>query len=158
MRCAELEPLIEAIDDGSHQLSAEDQAHVTTCAVCAGRLARARDIERWLQMREVPQPPASFTAAVMARTVDAKWRTERAFDIGFNLAVAAGLLVILAGAAGVAWRLGYVAIDPSAIALLQAASAQVEGRIVSQLQTVAAAAGLLTMALGLWWWAETAAD
>jgi hypothetical protein len=94
----------------------------------------------------------------MARTGDARWRTERAFDIGFNLAVAAGLLVILAGVGGVAWSLGYVAIDSGTIALLQAASAQVEGRIVSQLQTVSVAAGLLTMALVLWWWAEAATD
>ena len=67
MRCDDLEPLIEAIADGSHELSAEDAAHVASCAICAPRIERARSIESLLSMREVAQPPAAFTLAVMAR-------------------------------------------------------------------------------------------
>jgi hypothetical protein len=66
--------------------------------------------------------------------------------------------VILAGGAGLAWSLGFFAIEIDVVALLDAATAQVEGRVMNQLQTVAIAALLLTMALVLWWWAEAAAD
>ena len=88
-----------------------------------------------------------------------KWQTERAIDLGFNLAMAAGLFAILAGAAGAAWSLGLfsITIDVDAIARILDA-ADVSGRILSQVQTVAMAAVLLTMALGLWWWAEAASD
>ena len=62
MRCDDLEPLIEAIADDSLQLSADDAAHVATCAICAGRIERARSIESLLSMREIAQPQAAFHA------------------------------------------------------------------------------------------------
>ena len=60
--------------------------------------------------------------------------------------------------AGLAWSLGVFTIDIDIAALLGAATAQVEGRVINQLQTLAIAAVLLTMALVLWWWAEAATD
>lgn len=158
MRCDAIEPLIEAIADGSHEPSADDRAHLTSCAVCAGRLEQARRIEQLLAARELPVPPASFTAAVMARLSQETWKTERVVDLGFNLAVAAGLLVIAAGGAGVAWSLGLLTIDLDLVSLLGAATSRVDGRVMNQLQTVAIAAALLTTALVLWWWAEAATD
>ncbi len=155
MRCDELEPLIEAIADGTFDLAPEDRAHLSSCAACAARLAQAQSIEQWLTSRETPPPPASFTVSVMARIGQEKWQTERVVDIGFNLAIAAGVLVILTGGAGLAWSLGFFTIDIDVMALLDAATSQVEGRMINQLQTVAIAAVVLTMALGLWWWAET---
>src|SRR5688572_21826853 len=106
----------------------------------------------------MPQPAPAFTAAVMARIGQEKWKTERVVDIGFNLAIAAGVLVILAGGAGLAWSLGLLTIDIDVAVLLDAATSQVEGRVMNHLQTVAIAAVVLTMALGLWWWAEAATD
>jgi hypothetical protein len=158
VRCDELEPLIEAIADGTLEPAPEDRAHLSSCAACAARLAHAQSIEQWLTSRETPRPPPSFTALVMARIGHEKWKTERVFDIGFNLAIAAGVLVILAGGAGLAWSLGFFTIDIDVIALVNAATSQVEGRVINQLQTVAIAAVVLTMALVLWWWAETATD
>ena len=158
MRCDELEPLIEAIADGTFEPSPEDRAHLSSCPTCAAQLAQAQSIEQWLTARETPQPPATFTASVMARIGEEKWQTERVVDIGFNLAIAAGVLVILAGGAGLAWSLGFFTINIDVIALLDAATSQVEGRVINQLQTVAIAAVVLTMALVLWWWAETATD
>ena len=158
MRCDELEPLIEAIADGTLEPAPEDLAHLSSCARCAPRLERARNIEQWLTGREMPQPPASFTALVMARIGQEKWQTERVVDIGFNLAIAAGVLVILGGGAGLAWSLGFFTLDIDVAALLNVATSQVEGRVMNQLQTVGIAAVVLTTALVLWWWAEAATD
>ena len=116
-------------------------------------------IERWLAARDVPAPPATFTAMVMARISREEWRAERAIDLGFNLAVAVGVLVILMSGAGLAWSLGAFTISVDAEALLRAALSGVEGgRVMTELQTVALAAVLLTMALVVWWWAEAATD
>lgn len=155
MRCDELEPLIEAIADGSIELSSEDRNHLSTCAVCAARLSGARGIDSLLAAREVPIPPPTFTNVVLARIGEERWKTERVFDLGFNLAMAAGLLVIAAAGAGLAWSLGFLNVTIDLEAIWQALGENVTGRVFSQLQTIATAAALLTTALGLWWWAET---
>ena len=158
MRCDDLEPLIEPIADGSHEPAPEDRAHLASCAVCSARVEQARRIEQWLATREVAQPPATFTSSVMARIVQEKWRAERVVDIGFNLAVAAGVLVIVMAAAGLAWSLGFFTITVDVAALVNAAFSRVEGRVISEVQTVLISAVVLTMALVLWWWAEAATD
>jgi hypothetical protein len=158
VRCNDLEPFIEAIADGSQEPSADDRAHLASCAICSARFEQARRIEQWLAAREVPQPPATFTLAVMSRIGQEKWQAERAIDLGFNLAVAAGVLVILMGAFGVAWSLGFFTITVDVATLWDVAFAQVEGSVISDVQTVLIAAVLLTMALVFWWWAEAAAD
>ena len=158
MRCDELEPMIEAIADGTIEPSAEDQAHLSSCPVCSARLAEARRIEQWLSAREMPQPAPAFTASVMARIGEEKWKLERAVDIGFNVFIAAGVLTIIAFGAGLAWSLGFLTVNIDAETLLRAAVSQVEGPVINQLQTTAIAALILTMALVLWWWAEEAAD
>ena len=158
MLSGHLDALIEAIADGSVEADAEARAHLGTCQRCAARLERARSLEQLLSAREQPAPPASFTATVMARIAAEKWKTERVVDIGFNLALAAGVLVILAGAVGLAASLGVFTITVDVRALLDAATAEVDGRVINQLQTVGIAAALLTTALVLWWWTETTTD
>jgi hypothetical protein len=158
VRCDDLEPLIEAIADGSHVLSAEDAAHVASCGVCAPRIDRARAIEGLLSMREIAQPPPSFTLAVMSRVSQERWKAERAIDLGFNLAIAAGVLVIVAGSAGLAWSLGFLSVSIDLVAIWDAIGTDAAGRVLSQVQTVGMSAVLLTMALVLWWWAEAASD
>ena len=158
MRCDDLEPLIEPIADGSLEPSAEDRAHRASCAVCSARFEHARRVEQWLAARELPLPPPTFTAAVVSRIGQQTWQTERVVDMGFNLAIAAGVLVMLAGAFGLAWSLGFFTITVDVAALLDAAFSRVEGRVISQVQTVVISAVVLTMALGLWWWAEAATD
>lgn len=160
MRCEQLDTVIEAVADGSYQLSADEQAHVDVCATCRARLDEARDIERLLQTRAQPVTPASFTSAVMLRIGQERWRAERAIDAGFNLAILAGSLVILAGGAGLAWSLGLLTINVDIGALLRALdnSGGVTSRVLSQVQTVALAATLLTTTLIVWWWAEAATD
>lgn len=159
MTCDQFEPLIEAIADGTIELSPEQRAHVASCERCAARLEQARAIEQLLTVREIAAPPPAFTQQVMAQVGREQWQTERAIDLGFNLAMAAGVFAILAGGLGAAWSLGLfsITIDVDAIAEFLR-TADVSGRILSQVQTIAMAALLLTMALGLWWWAEAASD
>jgi hypothetical protein len=95
---------------------------------------------------------------VLARVGHERWQTERAIDLGFNLAIAAGLMVIIAGGAGLAWSLGLLTIAIDVDALWQAVGTDVTGRVLTQVQTFVMAAGLLTTALVLWWWAEAASD
>jgi hypothetical protein len=154
VRCEPLEPLIEAIADGTLEPGPDDRLHLETCALCQSRVAGARSIERLLVSREAIVPPAPFTAGVLALVGRARWQTERVFDLGFNLAVAAGLLLILAGGAGLAWSLGFLTITIDFGALVNAASTEFGGRVLSQVQTVLLGAMLLTVALALWWWAE----
>jgi hypothetical protein len=156
VRCDHLEPLIESIADGSYQPGVEDAQHLASCALCSNRLARARSIESLLAMRDVAAPGSSFTGAVMARVGQERWKTERVVDLGFNLAIAAGILVILAAGGGLAWSLGLVSVAIDLDAIWQVVGADVAGRVLSQVQTVAMAAVLLTMTLVLWWWAEMA--
>jgi hypothetical protein len=154
--CDDLEPLIEAIADGSHVLSADDAAHVASCARCSAGIERGRAIEHLLAMRELAAPPASFTTTVMTHVGREKWQAERVVDLGFNLAIAAGLAVIFAGAAGLAWSLGFLTITIDTDTIVQLLNREAAGRVLSQVQTIAMSAVLLTMALVLWWWAETA--
>jgi anti-sigma factor RsiW len=157
--CHDLEPVIEAIADGSHQPDAEEAAHLAACPACAARLEHARAIESLLALRDTPSPSASFTAAVMTRVGEERWQTERFVDLGFNLAIAAGVLVILVGGAGLAWSLGLLTITIDLDAVLRALDTNdATGRFLSQVQTFVIAAVVLTMALGLWWWAEAGGD
>lgn len=154
MRCDELDPLIEAFADGSREPAGAERAHLESCVACAAALERARAIEAWLVTRETPAPPSTFTAAVMARLGEESWRAERVVDFGFNLAVAAGLLVILMGAAGLAWSLGLLTVTIDVESVWRLVDAGVAERALSQAQTVAVASILLVAALALWWWAE----
>jgi anti-sigma factor RsiW len=158
VRCEHLEPLIEAIADGSHQPNAEQAEHLASCPRCPVRLASARAIEDLLRIRSVELPPANFTAAVLARVGRERWQAERVIDIGFNLAIAAGVMVIVAGGAGLAWSLGLLTITIDFDAIWRALGTDVTGRVLTQVQTFIMAAGLLTTALVLWWWAEAASD
>lgn len=156
--CDQLEPLIEAIADGTIDLSPDQLAHLASCELCAARLERARAIEQLLSMREVASPSPSFTQHVMAQVGYEQWQAERVIDFGFNLAMAVGVFVIFAGAAGVAWSFGLLSITIDVDAIALALGSEFTGRLLNQVQTIAMAAVLLTIALALWWWAEAATD
>lgn len=154
MRCEDIDPIVEELADGSLGADADRDAHLASCAVCSARLANAQAIHALLVSREAPQPSAGFTAAVMARVIKERWQAERAIDIGFNLAMAAGVLILTSGAAGLAWASGLFTISVDVQAILATVTTPMANRVVSQLQTLMMAAAMLTMALGLWWWAE----
>lgn len=154
MNCLDLDPLVESIADGTITLSQDARQHLEACPACRQRLSEAQAIEQLLATREVMLPPPSFTAAVMARVGHDRWRTEQVVDIGFNLAIAAGILFVLAGAVGLAWAIGTLSFTIDADELLRVAADAFAPRLMSQIQAVALAAALLTTALALWWWTE----
>jgi anti-sigma factor RsiW len=154
MECDNLDPLIESIADGNWEPDAAARAHLASCANCAARLEHARRIESFFAYRETVQPPPSFTGAVMSGVVNQRWQTERVVDIGFNLAIAAGLAVVLASGFGAAWSLGLLTTSIDFETLAGLLGSEMTSRILSQAQTVVLGAALLTTALVLWWWAE----
>ncbi len=154
MNCEHLEPLMEGLAEGSVDLDPPAAAHLAGCEVCQARVERAREIERFLMIRDLPAPPATFTAGVMALVQNDRWQAERFIDLGFNLAIAAGVLVVLSGLGGLAWSFGFLDVTVDLEVVLEAARAELGGRVLAQVQTVAMAAVVLTMSLALWWWAE----
>ena len=149
-----LDAIIEGLADGSLEATVEAQAHLAACAGCAAMLAAARAIEGALRARELPAVPAGFTAAVLMRVRRERWTVEQAFDIGFNLTLAAGVLFILVGGIGLAWNAGLLVIEADFGGLAAAAAASWLSRLAAEVRTVVMAAALLTTALGAWWWAE----
>ena len=153
MSCDEANRFIEAAAMGE-AIPPEIEAHIAGCRPCAARLALARRIDLTLQQRPVPVPSGSFTAAVMRRLRDERWQTERVVDFGFNLAVAFGLLIIVAGLGGFAWQLGLVHISDDVLKVVADSATMVVRRAVADSRVVMIGMLLITTAVGVWWWAE----
>ncbi len=153
MRCEDVDDLIEAVADGE-TLADEAEAHLTGCPRCRARVELARALDRLLLVREVPAPPEGFTAQVMRRVSHERWRVEQVVDVGFNLAMVAGILVVLGGTSGLLWSMGWVSIDLAALSRVTTAAAPWTSRLVGEAQMMGLAALLLSFALGLWWWME----
>jgi hypothetical protein len=112
------------------------------------------DLERLLMTREAPVPPANFTVRVMTAVRRDTWQVEQAVDIGFNLAIGAGVFLLVGGALSFLWSLGLLGVDFDLNALASAAAQSLSSRVMGQVRTVLVGAALLTTALAIWWWAE----
>lgn len=153
MTCEQLDGLIEEVAAGEALADAAD-AHVAACPRCQQRVRLAQDLARLLAGREPIEVPDGFADGVMARVQQDQWRSEQWLDAGFNVAIAAGVAMILAGVAGVAWSFGWMTTDRPTVEVVTRALAPWLASLAAEVQTVAVAALLLTSALGLWWWAE----
>jgi hypothetical protein len=153
VRCEELDDVIEAVAAGE-AASAGAEAHLAGCAACQARVELARAVARLLETREMPAPPEAFTVHVMRLVHQERWRAEQFVDVGFNVAMAAGLLIVLAGVSGLLWSLGWFSLDVSAVTAAVTTFAPWTGEVASRLQMVIIAALLLSSALVLWWWVE----
>ena len=153
MSCDEANPFIEAVAVGE-PVPDPIAAHIADCRQCRSRLTLATQIDLALQRRPVPAPPAAFTASVMSRLRDERWHAERVVDLGFNVAVSLGMLIIVIGLAGLAWRLGVVHIDEAVWTLLADGAALVVRRAAMDSRLVMIGMLLVTTAVGLWWWVE----
>jgi hypothetical protein len=111
-------------------------------------------IERWMQARPAPQAPANFTNAVAARVRQERWRSERYWDLGFNIAVTSGLLLVVAGILGLVYVSGLVVVGRDAALLFVEGLVTAAAQVAPTLPAYAGAFVLTASALGLWWWAE----
>jgi MFS superfamily sulfate permease-like transporter len=111
-------------------------------------------IERWMRERPAPRAPDGFTGAVIARVRQERWRAERYWDLGFNIALAAGVVLIAAGVLGLAYLSGLSVVGRDAVLLFGEALTTVAGQVAPALPTYVGAFALTATALGLWWWAE----
>jgi hypothetical protein len=153
MSCDAVNILIEAVAAGD-PIPDDIRPHLEVCPVCSARLALARQIDAVLSHQPVPSVSHGFTTALMARVRDERWRAERAVDLGFNLAVAAGILIVVAGIAGVAWRAGLLQLGGVMAPLLVEATRTTAARAMGDARLVMTVLLLCTTAIALWWWAE----
>jgi len=111
-------------------------------------------IERWMRERATPAAPPAFTSGVMARVRQERWRSERYWDIGFNIAVAGGLLLVVAGVLGLLYLSGLSALARDAVLLFGEAVTSAADQVAPRLPAYMGALLLTTSALGVWWFVE----
>jgi hypothetical protein len=112
--------------------------------------------DRWLRERAAPAAPDGFTGGVMARVRQERWRSERYWDLGFNIALAAGIGLVAAGVLGIVYFSGLSVVGRDALLLFGEALTTVAAQVAPALPTYIGAFALTATALGLWWWAENA--
>jgi hypothetical protein len=112
-------------------------------------------IDRWMRNRPAPQAPGHFRAAVMAQIRQERWKVERYWDLGFNLAVAFGLMLIVAGVLGLAHLSGLSVVGRDAVAIFAEAVTTTAARSVPTLPVYMGGFLLTAAALGLWWFVES---
>lgn len=133
----------------------EAAAHVDACPRCQARLARARALHAALEARSQPVPPAHLTMDVMACIRRERWRAEQWLDTGFNVAVVAGVLLVVLGLAGLLWTSGVAAIGGDLVSLAASGTGVLIDRVARDAQTVIVTVVFLTAAAGVWWWTES---
>lgn len=111
-------------------------------------------IDRWLRERATPLAPPDFTSAVMSRVRQERWRSERYWDLGFNIAVAGGLLLIAAGVLGLIYISGLSVVGRDATLFFISALTTVADQVAPALPAYTGAFALTASALGLWWYVE----
>ena len=153
MTCHEADQFIEAMAMGEPSADLL-RTHAAGCARCAARLALAQRIEQTLASRPVAQVPASFTLGVMARLRRERWRAEQVVDLGFNLAVGIGVVLIIGGFAGLAWSAGLISLIRDIATAVFGATRAAATRMTADVHVMTVAMLLISMAAALWWWAE----
>jgi len=154
MFCDEALEVVESIAAGDLIADGRIAGHLETCADCAAALESARRVERLLRQRAAPSAPAHFTAATLGRVRRARWQSDQWLDAGFNLAVAAIVVAIVAAVWMVLNRSGLAAVSGDAVHLFGSGLATFADRVAPAVPLYAGAAALLATALGIWWWAE----
>ena len=154
MFCDEALNAVEAIAAGELTPDGRVAEHLRSCPNCAAALVSARALERMLQGRPVPKPSVQFTTRTLARVRRARWRSEQFLDVGFNVAIAAVVVAVIAGVWMLLNRSGLVAVSNDAVDLFGTSLVAFARRVSPSLPLYAGATALLATALGIWWWAE----
>ena len=150
---AHVDEAIESLAAGVPATPAE-QAHLAACADCRARLELAARLEQILAEWPVTRPAPGFTTRVTVAARRETWREEQVVDWGFNIAIAAGVVSVVAGLVGMGWLLGSAASPADASRFVIDASVEVLSRLRGQALVVGTGSLLLTTGLGAWWWAE----
>jgi hypothetical protein len=111
-------------------------------------------IDRWLRERPQPAAPPGFTAGVMSRVRQERWRSERYWDLGFNIALAGGLLLVVVGVLGLVYLSGLSVVGEDAVLLIVQGVTAATDELAPVLPTYLGAFALTGTALGLWWFVE----
>jgi len=154
MFCDEALDAVEAIAAGEITPDGRIADHLATCPNCAAALVAARQLERVLQRRGTPAPPAQFTARTLARVRRARWRRDQFVDVGFNVAIVVLVVAVFGGVWMLLNRTGLTAVSSDAVDLFGVGLVTLVRRVAPSLPLYAGAAALLASALGVWWWAE----
>jgi hypothetical protein len=149
-----VEPIVEELAAGDRTPTPNSAAHLAQCPRCANRLALARQLERILALRATPAAPPNFVAGVQRRLRGEWWRAERTFDAGFNVLVAAGLILIVGGAYLLLNMSGLMSLMSRGSDLVLTSAQPVAQRVSSKLPVYLGSLGLVATALGVWRWAE----
>jgi anti-sigma factor RsiW len=152
--CADVLDLVDAIASGEPVPGEDVRRHLETCARCAAALATARRIEALIAARPAPTAPARFTDNVRRRISRERWRAEQSVDWMFNIAIAAGILLIIGGLAAMMNLQTILVAAGTAWSVVATFGGGVARQAVPAVATYAAAFGLLMSTLGIWWWAE----
>jgi anti-sigma factor RsiW len=152
--CNQTRPLVEAIAAGDLEVEPAIRAHFESCPACASELASAMRLEAALRARPAPAPPPEFTAAVLSRVRDQRWRSEQHVDRIFNVAIAAAVLLVVAGIATLTNVGAVLELAGSVWTFAARTSSQAAQQALPTILTYVAAAGLLMSTLVMWWWAE----
>jgi len=154
MFCDEALDAVEAIAAGDLTPDGRVAEHLASCPNCASALVSARQLERVLQRRGVPQPPPQFTARTLTRVRRARWRSDQFLDVGFNIAIIVVVVAVVGGVWMLLNRTGLASVSTDAVDLFGSAFVTLVRRVAPSLPLYAGAAALLVSALGIWWWAE----
>jgi len=154
MFCDEALDAVEAVAAGDLTPEGRIAMHLATCPDCAATLERARKLERLIEARPTPRPPATFTARTLTRVRRARWRSEQLLDVGFNVAIAAIVLAVVGGIWMLLNRSGLTAVSRDAVSLFGAGFVALFQRIGPSVPLYAGASAVLLTALAAWWWAE----
>lgn len=154
MFCDEALDAVEAIAAGDLTPEGRVAAHLATCPNCAAALVSARALEQLLARRPVPAAPPQFTSRTLARVRRARWRSEQFLDLGFNVAIGAIVIAVVAGIWMLVHRSGLAAVGNDAVDLFGRGLVTFARRVTPSLPLYAGATALLVTALGIWWWAE----
>jgi anti-sigma factor RsiW len=152
--CSQVIDRIEAIASGDAVVDEAVRRHLETCPRCASALAAARRLEAMLAARPAPAAPDRFGASVLQAVRRERWRAEQQVDRLFNIAMAAGLAVVVFGVIALLNLQGLLAFAGSTWSVATSVGAEVMRQAAPTLATYVAAVGLLLSTLLVWWWAD----
>jgi anti-sigma factor RsiW len=154
IRCEDLQELVDAIAANELTPAPDVTAHLASCPRCEADLAAARRLEQLLAGREAPPAPGHFVSGVLRQIRRERWQSERYFDIGFNVTIAASLALVVGGIWLLLHASGLEALTAGTVDLLAAALSELLQRVEPVLPVYGAAATLVVTAVAVWWWAE----